>query len=431
MTNRPDSPGDFRRYLPGSDYEPGIAGTEPHGDDPLDAYEQPGEAQPAAASQATRTSEPPAETKPLSRREAKRLARTERARERAAAPRRSKGARGFWVSFLNLGITACVVALVAGVALFLWGRAAFEAPGPLRKEASIVVKPGASFQSIVPALVERNVIASGIGDEIFPIAVRLAGRAGDLQTGEFAFAPGISMRGVMEELTEGKPVVHKVTFPEGWTVWQMWERLVEKRNAGLLDGELPEMPAEGSLLPATYTFTRGRKAADVVDEMRRERDRAVDTIWENRDPDLPIETKEELVTLASIVEKETGMDGERGRVAAVFLNRLRKDMRLDSDPTIIYARWGGQGKPDDYGGLRRSDLAVRSPYNTRRVKGLTPGPIANPGREALRAVANPPKTEDLYFVADGTGGHVFARTLREHNRNVRQWRRIERERASQ
>ena len=407
VTDRPDNEPDFRRYLPGSGYEPGVA----------ESSEEPAApAEPAV---------------PVSKREARRLAKAERAAARRDAPRRSRKARGFLVSFLNLGVTAAVVALVAGVAIFLWGRAAFEAPGPLEREASIVVEPGASFQSIVPALVAKNVIASGVNDEIFPIAVRLAGKAGDLQTGEFAFRPGISMREVMEELTEGRPVVHKVVFPEGWTVWQMWERLVEKRNAGLLKGELPEMPPEGSLLPATYTFTRGKAAADVVAEMRRERDRAVERIWQDRDPDLPISSKEEMVTLASIVEKETGQDGERGRVAAVFHNRLRRNMRLDSDPTIIYARWGGQGKPDGYGGLRRSDLAVRSPYNTRRVKGLTPGPIANPGREAMRAVANPPKTDDLYFVADGTGGHVFAATLREHNRNVREWRRIERDRASQ
>ena len=428
MNDKPDDP-DFRRYLPGSDYEPGAPTaaasreTEPYRD-PLADYEQPGEA-PEPARQDTAS---PARAKP-SRRERRKLAQADKATRRGA--KRSKSARGFMVSLLNLGLTAAVVAIVAGVALFLWGRAAFDAPGPLQEETSIVVEKGASFSSIVPDLVAKNVIASGVNDEIFPIAVRLAGRAGDLKTGEYAFQPGASMREVMETLVDGKAVVHKVTFPEGWTVWQMWERLVEKRNAGLLTGELPEMPPEGSLLPATYTFTRGKPAADVVAEMRLERDRAVEGIWEGRDPDLPIETKEELVTLASIVEKETGMDGERGRVASVFLNRLRKDMRLDSDPTIIYARWGGQGKPDGYGGLRRSDLRVRSPYNTRRVKGLTPGPIANPGREALRAVANPPKTDDLYFVADGTGGHVFASTLREHNRNVREWRRIERERAGQ
>ena len=422
VNDRPDKPADdFRRYLPGSGYEPGAPA--PHYVDPLEGYEQPGDT--------PVTTEPAQPTAPVDRREAKRLRKTEAAPARHPKLKRSKKAKGVFVSLLNLGVTATVLALVVGVGLFLWGRAAFEAPGPLQAETSIIVKPGDNFSSIVPELVAKNVIESGVNDEIFPIAVRLAGKAGDLKTGEFAFQPGVSMRGVMDELTSGKAVVHKITFPEGWTVWQMWERLVEKRNEGLLTGELPEMPAEGELLPATYTFTRGRPAAEIVAEMKRERDRAVERIWQDRDPDLPISSKEEMVTLASIVEKETGMDGERGRVAAVFHNRLRRNMRLDSDPTIIYARWGGQGKPDGYGGLRRSDLRVRSPYNTRRVKGLTPGPIANPGREAMRAVANPPKTDDLYFVADGTGGHVFATTLREHNRNVANWRKVERERAGQ
>ena len=427
MSDRPDDE-DFRRYLPGADYKPGAPIYEPPapaadsgGDDPLAAYEQPGDPAPTAA---------PAEARRVSRREAKRLARAERARARGERPRRSRAARGFVVTLLNLGVTAAVVSVVAGVAVFLWARSAFDAPGPLEREASIIVERGASFGSIVPQLVEKNIIRGGVHDDIFPLAVRLSGRGRDLQVGEFAFAPGSSMRDVMEMLTEGQPVVHKVTFPEGWTVWQMWERLVEKRNAGLLTGPLPEMPAEGSLLPATYSFTRGKPAREVVAEMRRERDAAVERIWESRDPGLPIETPEELVTLASIVEKETGAAAERAMVAGVFVNRLRKKMRLQSDPTIIYGIWGGQGKPKDRGGLRRSEIDKRTPYNTYRINGLPPGPIANPGREALRAVANPADTKALYFVADGTGRHAFADTLREHNRNVAKWRRIERERAS-
>ncbi|MBM7322317.1 endolytic transglycosylase MltG, partial [Agrobacterium sp. S2] len=194
--------------------------------------------------------------------------------------------------------------------------------------------------------------------------------------------------------------------------------------------ELPAtLPPEGSLRPDTYRFTRGTKREEIINQMSAAQDKLIDMIWERRDPDLPIKTVEEFVTLASIVEKETGKDDERAHVASVFYNRLKKGMRLQSDPTIIYGLFGGDGKPSDRP-IYQSDLQKQTPFNTYVIKGLPPSPIANPGRAALEAVANPWRTDDLYFVADGTGGHVFAKTLDEHNANVRRWRKIEAEKAA-
>ena len=407
---------DYRRYLPGSGYEPGVPRSElaegpaqePQVATAPDDAAAAASAHPAVAPRAA--SVPPAKV----------------ARPRPVRTKRSRKARSFLVSVLNLVITLFVIGALAVAGVGYLGYTQFRKPGPLAQPATIVVERGDSFESITPELAEKNVIARQTFPNVLALGARVTGKASQLQTGEFEFKPGMSMEEVVAHLTEGKPLQRRLVVPEGFTVWKVWERLVALRNDGLIVGELGEMPPEGTLWPATYPFTRGTQAKTLVDWMRREHERRVAEVWENRDPDLPISTPDELVTLASIVEKETGVDGERGRVASVFVNRLRKRMRLDSDPTTIYGIWGGQGKPDGYGGLRQSDLDKRNPYNTRRVRGLPPGPIANPGMEALRAVANPPDGEDLYFVADGTGGHVFAKTLREHNRNVREWRRIER-----
>ena len=425
--------GDFRRYLPGADYQSGpppmprtdraerSAGTEPP-----PAQERSGE---TAAAARERQPEPEPVAASAHPAVAPQAAAAQQVRVPPPAkpgPRRSRKARSLTVRFLNLLVTLFVFGAVAAAGIGYWAKLQFEKPGPLREASAIVVEPGDSFEAITPELVEKGVIEPQGFTNVFALGARLTGRATKLKTGEFEFEPGMSMQDVVLRLTEGKPLMRRFVVPEGWTVWKVWERLVALRNEGLLVGELGEMPPEGTLWPATYPFTRGTKASKIIDWMKREHEKRVAEVWADRDGDLPIETPEELVTLASIVEKETGIDGERGKVAAVFVNRLRKGMRLDSDPTTIYGIWGGQGKPEGYGGLRQSDLDKRNEYNTRKVRGLPPGPIANPGIEALRAVANPPTSDDLYFVADGTGGHVFAKTLREHNRNVAKWRRIER-----
>jgi UPF0755 protein len=229
------------------------------------------------------------------------------------------------------------------------------------------------------------------------------------------------MQQVLEDLVSGRSVLHAITIPEGLTNEQVLSRLREDES---LVGDIANVPGEGWLAPDTYKFTRGATRQQIVDQMERAQRRLVEAAWERRAPDLPVSTLEEFVTLASIVEKETGKADERPRVAAVFINRLEQGMRLQSDPTIVYGIFGGAGKPSDRP-ILRSDIDKPTPYNTYQVDGLPPGPIANPGRAALEAVANPSRTDELYFVADGTGGHVFAKTLDEHNRNVARWRRIE------
>ena len=231
----------------------------------------------------------------------------------------------------------------------------------------------------------------------------------------------------MELLRSGKSILYSISFPEGLTVKQMFNRLAEDT---VLEGELPkELPAEGTLRPDTYKFSRGTKRVDIVNQARAAQQKLVDEIWERRDSTLPITSKQDFVTLASIVEKETGKADERPHVASVFMNRLQKNMRLQSDPTIIYGLFGGDGKPADRP-IYQSDLTKDTPYNTYIIKGLPPGPIASPGKATLEAVANPWRTSDLYFVADGTGGHVFAATLEDHNANVKRWRKLQAEKGA-
>jgi len=244
-----------------------------------------------------------------------------------------------------------------------------------------------------------------------------------LKAGEYEIRKNSSMRDVLDELVEGKAVLHKVSIPEGLTSQQIVGRL----NAhAMLTGKITEIPAEGTLLPDTYKFSRGITRQDLLARMKAEQRKYVSRLWPKRQKGLPVKTPEEAIILASIVEKETGRADERSRVAGVFLNRLKKGIPLQSDPTIIYGLVGGKGKLGR--GILRSELAQETPYNTYKIKGLTPTPIANPGRAAIEAVLNPAKTKDLYFVADGTGGHAFAPSLAKHNQNVVAWRKIERKR---
>ncbi|KKX34545.1 endolytic transglycosylase MltG [Rhizobiaceae bacterium LC148] len=342
-----------------------------------------------------------------------------------APPKRSRKARSQFVIFLNFVMTMVVLVCVAAVAGFYYVISSFQEPGPLEANTHFTVRSGAGLAEIANNL-ERNGVVSDA--RIFRYVSATYLRDGQtLKAGEYEVKAGASMKDIMELLESGKSILYSVVLPEGLTVRQMMLRLNEDT---VLEGDLPtELPDEGFLRPDTYKFSRGTKRADIIQQMRVSQQKLIDEIWERRDPDLPIKTKEEFVTLASIVEKETGKDDERARVASVFINRLKKGMRLQSDPTIVYGIFGGDGKPSDRP-IYRSDLRKETPYNTYLIKGLPPTAIANPGRAALEAVANPWKTNDLYFVADGTGGHVFAATLDEHNANVRRWRRIEAERAT-
>jgi UPF0755 protein len=280
---------------------------------------------------------------------------------------------------------------------------------------------GTGLNRIAETLEEQGVIGNSL---IFRAGVMYFGKASALKAGEYAIPSGASPQRVMEILIEGKAIVYKLTLPEGLTTAMALD-LVSKHVS--LQGEVTRMPAEGDLLPETYIFNRGMSRDALIERMEKDHAAVIDELWEKRAPNLPISTKEEAVILASIVEKETGVANERPRVASVFVNRLRKGMKLQSDPTIIY----GLTKGVPLGrGIRQSELDKATPYNTYVINGLPPTPIANPGREAIAAVLNPAETDDLFFVADGTGGHVFASTLAEHDRNVQNWRQIERERAS-
>lgn len=340
-------------------------------------------------------------------------------RPAAVTPRRSRRSRSQVVVFLNFMMSLIVFAVLAAGAAVYWGKSTFEAPGPNPQDTTFLVKPRTSVGEIATQLERQGLITNA---DVFSLGVRAYGAGGSLKAGEYEIAAHASMRDIMEALASGRSIMHSLTIPEGLTVLQAWERIAAHEA---LSGDMPEtVPPEGSLAADTQRFTRGTARRAVVEKMLADQKRMVEEIWAKRDPDLPLADINEFVTLASIVEKETGVAEERPQVASVFINRLREGMRLQSDPTIIYGLFGGKGKPADRP-IFQSDIEKPTPYNTYVIDGLPPGPIANPGRAALEAVANPADTDYLYFVADGSGGHAFASTLEEHNRNVAKWRAIE------
>ncbi|WP_426123280.1 endolytic transglycosylase MltG [Pararhizobium sp. PWRC1-1] len=340
-------------------------------------------------------------------------------------PKRSRKAKSQVVIFLNFLMTVIVCLTIAAAGTVYYAMSAYEDNGPLTANTNFIVRSGAGIQEIASNLERNNIVSDG---RVFRFMSEAYLEDNDtLKAGEYEIKAGSSMQEIMQLLKSGKSILYSVSLPEGLTVKQMFARL---SSDPVLEGDLPaQMPAEGTLRPDTYKFSRGTKRAEIVAQMAAAQKQLVDQIWDRRDPDLPIASRDEFVTLASIVEKETGIADERSRVASVFINRLEKGMRLQSDPTIIYGIFGGDGKPADRP-ILKSDLEKDTPYNTYMIKGLPPTPIANPGRAALEAVSNPSRTSDLYFVADGTGGHVFAATLDEHNNNVRRWRKIEAEKAA-
>jgi UPF0755 protein len=339
--------------------------------------------------------------------------------------RRSRKARSQIVIFLNFVMTVVVFATIIGIGIFYYGVKSYEEPGPLTANTNFIVRGGAGTNEIAANLERNNVITDS---RVFRVLSRIYLDGETLKAGEYEIKAGATMREIVELLKSGKSILYSVSVPEGLTVKQVFKRLSDDP---VLEGDLPaDLPAEGSLMPDTYKFSRGTKRADILHQMQDAQKALIDQIWDRRDDNLPIASRAEFVTLASIVEKETGRADERPRVASVFLNRLDKGMRLQSDPTIIYGIFGGDGKPADRP-IYQSDLEKQTPFNTYIIKGLPPTPIANPGRAALEAVANPSRTPDLYFVADGTGGHVFAETLDEHNQNVRRWRKLEAEKAAE
>jgi UPF0755 protein len=294
-----------------------------------------------------------------------------------------------------------------------------QEPGGLASEKIVYIAPRSDVPEILAQLEREGVIDS---PTLMNIALVIEGARSKLKPGEYLFKQGASLREVMDELVSGRQVMHAVTIPEGLTSEQVVLRL---RENDVLAGDVLDIPKEGALLPETYKVVRYFPRSKLLAKMQEDQRKLLDQIWTRRSKDLPVKTPFELLTLASIVEKETGRAEERPHVASVFVNRLRKGMRLQSDPTIVYGLVGGKGSLGR--GILRSEVERATPYNTYAINGLPPGPIANPGRAALEAVANPLRTQDLYFVADGTGGHVFAETLEQHSRNVQRWRQIEQE----
>jgi UPF0755 protein len=310
-----------------------------------------------------------------------------------------------------------VIAVAAGAGLYV-GKQKFDAPGPLPEDKIVNIPAGLGTKDISDLLVREGVIDKPY---IFIGSVIVMKARSALKHGEYQFAKYASLANVVDTLIDGKVVQHSFTVAEGLTSEQIVARLLETNE---LSGRIKEIPREGTLLPETYKYTRGMTREQILQRMSQEHKRVLVDVWAHRSADLPIKTPEELVTLASIVEKETGKPDERTRVAAVFVNRLRSKMRLQSDPTIIYGLNGGKGglgRP-----IMKSEIEQATPYNTYVIDGLPPGPIANPGRASLEASANPARTKELFFVADGTGGHVFSDTYAEHQKNVAKLRAIER-----
>jgi peptidoglycan lytic transglycosylase G len=321
--------------------------------------------------------------------------------------------------FTFIFILAC-----GALAVFYFVRMEFDRPGPLAASTVIVVPRGEGVTAIAERLERDGVIADR---RIFMTSILyfmyLKGQ-GTLKAGEYEFDKHATMRQVLDTLVQGKSVEHKVTLPEGLTSEQIVARLAAHPD---LNGAVTETPPEGSLLPDTYSFASHDTRDDIIQRMRVAQQKFLAKVWQERDPDVDgvVKTPEEALILASIVEKETGRADERPHIASVFENRLRKRMRLQSDPTVIYGLFGGEGMGDHP--ITQDDLDQDNPYNTYKIAGLPPTPIANPGRAAIEAVLKPAKTNDLYFCADGTGGHAFAATLAEHNKNVTRWRKIEAE----
>jgi peptidoglycan lytic transglycosylase G len=344
--------------------------------------------------------------------------------ERVPMPsRRSSRARHPVIVVGNAIFTVLIVISVAVGAALFFGKQRFDAAGPLADDKVVNIPRGLGIRDIADVLQREGVIDQPY---IFMGGVIALKARGELKYGEYQFSKHASVADVVDTIIEGKVVQHAFTVPEGLTSEQIVARLLENTA---LTGQIKEIPREGTLLPETYRFTRGMTREQIIQRMQQAHRRVLQDVWEHRMPDLPVKTPEQLVTLASIVEKETGRSDERTRVAAVFVNRLKTKMRLQSDPTIIYGLTGGKGslgRP-----IQKNEIEQPTPYNTYVIDGLPPGPIANPGRASLEAAANPARTKEIYFVADGSGGHVFSDNYTEHQKNVARLRGLEHSNGNQ
>lgn len=382
-----------------------------------------------------------------------------------------------WRHIASNAVTFLIVGLFLLGGVILWGKSQYQAEGPLDQAICVQVERGSNMRRVSQNLVDQGAISSAA---IFRIGADYEEKTGQLKAGSFLVQPGTSMSQIVDVVTKGgastcgTEVVYRVgvnrvsvqvreldpatnrfveraeftpgegdvpevfttlrekadtrfrvAMAEGVTSWQVVEAL---KGVDLLDGEIADVPPEGALAPDSYEVRPGDDRGEILAQMEAAQEVLVAAAWEARDPDLPIGSPEDLLILASIVEKETGVPEERGQVASVFVNRLNQNMRLQTDPTVIYGITKGQGVLGR--GLRRSELRAETPWNTYVINGLPPTPIANPGRASLMAAAQPDESDYVFFVADGTGGHAFATTLEEHNENVARWRQIEAERGA-
>ena len=316
---------------------------------------------------------------------------------------------------LRLFVLAIVLAVLA-VGAWYWEQWNFQQPGPSPSYKIVMVEPGDHVNTIAQHLADNGVIANGY---LFRIGLRIRGLQAQLKAGEYGFPAHASMADVAGILISGKSIQHKLTAAEGLTSKMIFD--IVKADP-VLTGDPGAVPDEGTLLPETYLFTRGTSRSEIIARMKKAQAKVLDELWRARKADLPVKTKDDAIVLASIVEKETAIPEERRHIAAVFMNRLRLGMKLQSDPTIIYDIT--QGYPLGRG-IRESELMRASPHNTYVIAGLPPTPICNPGKDSIAAVLNPADSNDLYFVANGHGGHVFSVTVEQQNRNVSEWRRIE------
>lgn len=320
------------------------------------------------------------------------------------------------------GVKKYIILLIVGSVIFMalfafLGYRAFNAPNETTANQAFLVPSGQGLIRTARLLHENGLITNA---NIFKAGVMLKGQERNLKAGEFLIPAAQSMNDIMEILVKGEVIQHQLTIVEGWTSWQIVEYLNSIEN---LSDTIEALPIEGSILPESYNYTHNTSRFDLLMRMQEQQFIVLESIWDDRVPDLPIDTVEEALILASIVERETALPEERAHIAGVFINRLRQRIRLQSDPTIIY---GIDRKGFLERGLRRSEIEDKeNPYNTYQINGLPPSPISHPGRAAIEAVLQPIETNDVYFVADGTGGHVFAETLAQHLRNVAKWREIE------
>jgi len=338
--------------------------------------------------------------------------------ENVPEPKRpSRRARHPLVMIGNAIFSIILILAIGAAVAYQYGKHRIETAGPLDRDKIVNIPKGLGLREIADLLARENVIDQPM---VFISSVLVLKAKDELKFGEYKFTKQITLRETIDVIVEGKVIQHAFTIPEGLTSEQIVARLAE---VDFLAGNIREIPKEGTLLPETYNFPRGTTREQAIQRMQQMHRRALQEIWERRSPEVPVKTPEALVTLASIVEKETGRPDERSRVAAVFVNRIRQRMKLQSDPTIIYGLVGGKGtlgRP-----IMRSEIEQQTPYNTYVIEGLPPGPIANPGRASLEATANPARTKELFFVADGTGGHAFAENLGQHQVNVTKLRQFE------